>query len=187
MKNQKKTRIFMVFFENHCENSFFLRLRRFLLQKNTFLVTNSPGTTKAQNLTLRSKGFRRIQCSHEFSEKDASHTSVFKLTRSSQMSTVQNFIHEEMFLMKNLLFCYTFSLKAMKLMVWLRCSALGEASQKYPHILQKVANHVLAHGGIDFLDISMISQRNTSKLSVLRPFGYRIFTLSSLQGRFTEE
>ena len=44
-------------------------------------------------------------------------------------------------------------------MVWLRCSALGEASQKYAHILQKVRNHVLAHGGMDFLDISLISQR----------------------------
>ena len=44
-------------------------------------------------------------------------------------------------------------------MVWLRCSALGEASQKYAHILQKVRIHVLAHGGMDFLDISLISQR----------------------------
>ena len=44
-------------------------------------------------------------------------------------------------------------------MVWLRCSALGEASQKYAHILQKVRNHVLAHGGMDVLDISLISQR----------------------------
>ena len=158
MKKQEKTLIFKVFFENHCENSFFLRLRRFLLQKNTFLVTNSTGSTKAQNLTLRSKGFRRIQCSHEFSEKDASHTSVFKLTKCSQMSILQNFIHEEMFLMKNLLFCYTFSLKTMKFMVWLRCSALGEASQKYAHILQKVRIHVLAHGSMDFLDISQISQ-----------------------------
>ena len=61
--------------------------------------------------------------------------------------------------MKNLLFCYTFSLKTMKLMVWLRCSALGEASQKYAHILQKVRDHVLAHGGMDFLDIPLISQR----------------------------
>ena len=60
--------------------------------------------------------------------------------------------------MKNLLFCYTFLLKTMKFMVWLRCSALGEASQKYAHILQKVRNHVLAHGGMDFLDISLISQ-----------------------------
>ena len=42
-------------------------------------------------------------------------------------------------------------------MVWLRCSAL-EASQKYAHILQKVRDHVLAHGGMDFLEISLISQ-----------------------------
>ena len=44
-------------------------------------------------------------------------------------------------------------------MVWLRCPALGEASQKYAHILEKVRDHVLAHGGMAFLDISLISQR----------------------------